>query len=155
MTTKVRAAELAARSGTNTTIVGGRIENVLQRLFAGEDLGTLLYAQQEPLEARKLWLAGITPRSAKLVLDAGAVQAVRRGGVSVLPVGVLALEGDFTKGDMVLCVDEAGKSVAKGLINYNADDCLKIKGASRERVTALLGYQGPAELIHCDNSVLL
>lgn len=154
MITKVKAAELAARSGTDTIIVGGRIENVLERLAEGEALGTLLYADKEPLEARKLWLAGLSSKGA-ITLDEGAVNAVKKGGVSVLPVGVKVINDAFNKGDMVLCVDEVGKAIAKGLIDYSCEDTDKIKGAASKDIESLLGYKGPDELIHCDNLILL
>lgn len=155
MTTKVRAAELAARSGTDTVVVGGRIENVLARLMQGEQLGTLMYSEQRPLEARKLWLAGLNRSKGKLILDNGAVNAVRRGGISLLPVGIKAIQGQFSTGDMIVCCDETGHEIAKGLSNYNAEDAEKIKGLASNKLAETLGYQGAAEVIHCDNLVLL
>lgn len=155
MTTKVRAAKLAARSGTNTIIVGGRIEQVLARLMAGEELGTLLYSEQQPLEARKLWLAGLNHSKGRLVLDAGAASAIQKRGVSLLAVGVKAVEGQFQTGDMVICVDEAGNELAKGLVNYSAEDMEKIKGLPSHKIVEQLGHAGSNELIHCDNLVLL
>lgn len=155
MTTKVRAAELAARSGTNTVVVGGRIEQVLSRLMQGEDLGTLLYSEQQPLEARKLWLAGLSRSKGKLVLDDGAVEALQRGGVSLLPVGIIAVEGQFNTGDMVICIDQHGQEIAKGLANYAAVDVKKIKGVASKQLVEALGHPGSAEVIHCDNLVLL
>jgi glutamate 5-kinase len=154
MTTKVRAAELAARSGTDTIIVGGRIDNVLERLAQGEALGTLLYADKAPLEARKLWLAGLVAK-AQITLDAGAVKAVKKGGISVLPVGVSTVNNIFNKGDVVECLDENGTAVAKGLIDYSSSDLQKIKGVVSDQFESILGYKGQDELIHCDNLILL
>jgi len=155
MLTKVRAAELAARSGTATVIAGGRIDQVLPRLFAGEELGTLLYSEQAPLEARKLWLAGLTRSHGVLVLDDGAVAALRRGGASLLAVGVKSVSGGFSVGDTVVCRDEQGREIARGLINYNAEDTGKIIGLPSHAFLDKLGYQGEPELIHCDNMVVL
>lgn len=155
MTTKVRAAELAARSGTNTVVVGGRIEQVLTRLMEGEELGTLMYSAQEPLEARKLWLAGLSRSKGKLVLDDGAVAALKRGGISLLPVGIRKLQGQFGAGDMVVCCDEKGHDIAKGLVNYSSDDVAKIKGLASSKLRDALGHEGQAEVIHYDNMVLL
>ena len=154
MVTKVRAAELAARSGTATVIVGGRIDNVLARLQRGEELGTLLYSEQAPLEARKLWLAGLTRSHGVLVLDDGAVTALRRGGASLLAVGVKAVSGDFSVGDTVVCQDQSGNEVARGLVNYNADDTSRIIGLPSQAFLEKLGYQGEPELVHCDNMVV-
>jgi glutamate 5-kinase len=154
MTTKVRAAELAARSGTDTIIVGGRIKDVITRVMRGEQLGTLLYSDQKPLEARKLWLAGLMKSKGTLVLDDGAVTALKKGGVSLLPIGVKEVQGSFVEGDMVICVTTAGQEIAKGLINYPLSDVLKIKGMASSQLAITLGYQAEPELIHCDNLVV-
>src|SRR5690606_23337291 len=119
MQTKLRAARLAARSGACTVIVGGAIERVLSRLHAGEQLGTLLASEQGLLAARKQWLAGHLQTRGSLVLDAGAVQALRRDRKSLLAVGVTALQGHFRRGEMVVCVDAQGNEIARGLSNYN------------------------------------
>jgi glutamate 5-kinase len=155
MTTKVRAADLAARSGTDTIIVGGRIDNVITRLMQGEELGTLLFSDQEPLEARKLWLAGLMKSKGALVLDDGAVIALKKGGVSLLPIGVCEVNGTFAEGDMVTCVDKSGHEVAKGLINYASSEASRLKGMGSNKLMDVLGYQGDPELIHCDNLVVL
>src|SRR5690554_7223142 len=108
MITKVRAAKLAARSGTDTVIVGGRFDDVISRVHAGELLGTLLLDGKEPEAARKQWIAGHLQVHGELVLDAGAVMALRSGGHSLLPIGVTALKGDFERGQLVVCKDEQG-----------------------------------------------
>lgn len=154
MITKIRAARLAARSGSHTLIAGGRTENVLLRLAAGEQTGTLLYAEQKPQAARKQWLAGHLQTRGKLVLDAGAVRVLRESGKSLLPVGVKAVSGDFTRGDMVICEAEDGREVARGLINYNAEEAAAIMGKSTREIAHILGYTGEDELIHRDNLVL-
>lgn len=155
MTTKVQAAQLAARSGTDTVIVGGRIDNVLIDLFsASAELGTLLLSDQEPLEARKLWLAGLSARG-RIELDDGAVERLRDTDLSVLPVGVIAASGDYSKGEAVLCVDSRGNAVAKGLIDYPSKDVLKLLGVTSEEILANVGYRGGDELMNRDNLVLL
>lgn len=154
MTTKVKAAKLASRSGTDTVIVGGRIEQVLERLMQGEELGTLMYSEQQPLEARKLWLAGLNHSKGRLVLDEGAVNALQKRGVSLLAVGIKAVEGQFQTGDMVLCVDENGQEIAKGLVNYPLDEIEKIKGLASDQIAQTLGHPGDDEVIHRDNLVL-
>ncbi len=155
MATKLRAARLAARSGTATVIAGGTEPDVLIRLAAGEALGTLLLPAQEPDAARKRWLAGHLRVKGRLVLDDGAVEVLRRAGRSLLAVGVREVEGDFRRGELVACVDERGREVARGLVNYSADEARRIKGQPSSRIEAILGYIDEEELIHRDNLVLV
>jgi glutamate 5-kinase len=114
MRTKVRAARLAARSGCATVIADGRTERVLQRLRAGEALGTLLSPSQAPDAARKRWLAGQLQARGRLVIDAGAERVLRDSGSSLLAVGVREVIGDFRRGELVSCVTEQGREVARG-----------------------------------------
>ncbi|MBN8430326.1 glutamate 5-kinase [Microbulbifer salipaludis] len=155
MATKVRAAQLAARSGARTVIVGGTNESVIERVVAGEDLGTLLLPEADPLTARKRWLAGQLQVRGRLRLDAGAERALREQGKSLLPVGVVAAEGRFHRGELVSCVNEAGEEVARGLVNYDSGEAQKICGQPSERIVELLGYRDGDELIHRDNLILL
>jgi glutamate 5-kinase len=154
MITKLKAAKLAARSGANTVIVGGRLDHVIDRLFEGETLGTLLVAEKEPIAARKQWLAGRLQVCGSLVLDPGAVRVLKNQGKSLLPVGVRSVEGDFHRGEMVRCIDESGAEVGRGLINYSALESRQIIGKSSNRITEILGYCDDDELIHRDNLVL-
>ena len=155
MLTKVRAARLAARSGTVTCIANGREKGILDKLRAGETKGTLLLPESGPLASRKQWLAGHLKVKGTLVLDAGAVKVLRNSGKSLLPVGIKAASGKFQRGEVVSCEDEAGNPVARGLINYDSDETLKIIGHSTDEIIALLGYDGEHEVIHRDNLVLL
>lgn len=155
MTTKLKAARLAARSGANTLIVGGRLDNVLTHLAAGDELGTLLVAEQEPIAARKQWLAGRLQVRGTLTLDTGAVRVLKDQGKSLLPVGVKAVAGDYHRGDMVRCLDESGNEIARGLVNYNASESKKIIGKSSRLIIDALGYCDDDELIHRDNLVLV
>lgn len=155
MITKVRAARLAARSGTNTVIVGGRIDNALSALSKGDAIGSLLLAGQRPEAARKSWLAGQLQSRGELVLDDGAVRVLRSSGRSLLPVGVVACKGRFTRGDMVICRSGDGREVARGLVNYSFRETQKILGCSSESIESLLGYKSEEELIHRDNLVLV
>ena len=154
MVSKVRAARLAARSGASTIIVGGKIHNVVPRVANGEIVGTLLYADQQPIAARKQWLAGHMQSRGDLILDDGAVKALRQKGRSLLPVGVREIKGHFTRGEMVVCLDLNGNEVARGLVNYSSDDARKILGQPSSGIEALLGYRDYDELIHRDNLVL-
>ncbi len=155
MRTKLKAAALAARSGTATVIVSGSVDNVLLRIAAGEELGTLLIPPEEPIAARKRWLAGTLHPKGRLVLDGGAVRVLREAGKSLLAVGVTRVDGKFNRGDLVSCVGADSKEVARGLVNYSADEARRIMGNASERIEAILGYVDEAELIHRDNLVLM
>jgi glutamate 5-kinase len=155
MLTKVRAARRAARSGASTLIAAGRESDVLTRLAAGEDLGTLLLPGREPLAARKQWLAGHLQVRGTLRIDDGAVRVLREAGSSLLPVGVTGVEGNFSRGEMVACRDPEGREVARGLVNYSAAEARRIMGQASRRIEALLGYADQPEMIHRDNLVLL
>ncbi|WP_428609566.1 glutamate 5-kinase [Sedimenticola sp.] len=155
MVTKIRAARLAARSGTATIIAPGVGEQVLTRIAAGEAVGTLLLPVQEAEAARKRWLAGHLQVRGRLVVDAGAVHVLRESGRSLLAVGVKQVIGDFSRGEMVVCVDERGREIARGLVNYNSAESDRIKGVASSRIQEILGYVDEEELIHRDNLVLV
>lgn len=155
MLTKVKAAALAARSGTETLVAHGGKENILCRLRKGEQLGTYFRTMQAPQAARKQWLAGHLQMRGRLQLDAGAVYALRDKGTSLLAVGIHAVDGHFQRGEMVACCDEAGQEVARGLINYNADEVSRVMGRSSTEMEAILGYLDEDEIIHRDNLILL
>ena len=154
MLTKVRAAARAARSGTVTLIASGHEPAVLQRLAADERLGTCLRPSSGAVAARKQWLAGQLRVRGRLLLDDGAVKVLRGAGSSLLPVGVTRVEGEFDRGDLVVCLAPGGEEVARGLVNYNAAESAKIIGQPSRRIEALLGYVDETELIHRDNLVL-
>ncbi|SKA69797.1 glutamate 5-kinase [Thiothrix eikelboomii] len=155
MRTKVLAARRAATSGCATVIASGREANVLERLYAGEDLGSLLLPDQAPLVARKQWIASQLQSRGQLWLDAGAAQAIQRTGGSLLPVGVVKVEGEFGRGEVVSCMSPEGKLLAKGLVNYNSDEAERIKRKPSREIEGILGYIDAPELIHRDNLVLL
>lgn len=154
MLTKVNAAEKAARSGTKTVICSGREKDVLQRLWQGEALGTLLEPAGEPVAARKRWLANRLKATGTLVLDDGAVTSVRTRGTSLLPVGVVAVEGEFERGDLVLCKNAQGEEIARGLVNYNVANTARILRQPSDKIRSILGFEDEPELIHRDNMVL-
>jgi glutamate 5-kinase len=155
MLTKVLAAKRAARSGASTVIANGREERVLGRLAAGEAIGTELVAETLTLAARKQWLADHVRLAGRLTLDAGAVRALARGGKSLLPVGVVACEGQFERGEVVACCDPDGREIARGLVNYTAAETQRILRKPSSEIEAILGYVDEPELIHRDNLVLL
>lgn len=155
MQTKLRAARFAARSGTHTIIANGRTSDVISRAVAGEEIGTWLRPKQPSVKAKKQWLAGLQKEEGRVVIDKGAAEVLRAQGRSLLPVGVVSLQGGFRRGDTVLCVTPEGVPVARGLVNYDAVELGKIKGLSSAEVAGVLGYAGDPEVIHRDNLVLL
>jgi len=155
MLTKVLAAKRAARSGASTVIASGRTPDVLTRLAAGEDIGTALLADPVSLAARKQWLADHLQLAGKLRLDAGAVRALMRDGKSLLPIGVVAVDGEFERGEVVGCLDADGREIARGLVNYSAQETARILRKPSSEIETILGYVDEPELIHRDNMVLL
>lgn len=155
MVTKIRAARLASRSGAGTVIASGRRESVLTSIGNGEKVGTLLVPSQEPQVARKRWLAGQLQVRGSLVLDDGAVRQLREKGSSLLAVGVVAVKGNFVRGEAVVCLDGAGCEVARGLVNYGSQEAMRIVGKPSNAIESILGYVDEQELIHRDNLVLL
>jgi glutamate 5-kinase len=155
MLTKVLAAKRAARSGAHTVIASGREPDVLLRLVAGEAIGTQLVAERATLAARKQWLADHLQVRGRLVLDAGAVKALRVDGKSLLPIGVHNATGEFERGEVVSCLDESNREIARGLVNYSAGDTRRILRTPSAEIEAKLGYVDEPELIHRDNLVLL
>jgi glutamate 5-kinase len=154
MITKVRAAQRAARSGAHTLIVSGREPEALERAASGEAIGTLLYAKESPLTARKQWLADHLQLAGALTLDDGAVSALMSGR-SLLAVGVKAVEGEFERGAAVACRTCDGREIARGLINYSGSEARRVAGHATAEIESLLGYLDEEELIHRDNLVLL
>ena len=155
MLTKVLAAKRAARSGAHTVIASGREPDVLVRLAKGERIGTLFTARTVPLAARKQWLADHLTLTGRLRLDAGAVKALARDGKSLLPIGVVDVSGDFVRGEVVGCIDPEGREVARGLVNYSAEETRRIMRHPSGEIESILGYVDEPELIHRDNLVLL
>ncbi|MEK6662699.1 MAG: glutamate 5-kinase [Pseudomonadota bacterium] len=156
MLTKVLAAKRAARSGAHTIIAWGREPDVLVRLAQGEAIGTQLTADEtNKVAARKKWLADHLQVRGRLMLDAGAARALREEGKSLLPIGVHDLSGEFERGEVVTCVDPSGAEIARGLVNYSAQEARKILKKPSSEIETILGYVDEAELIHRDSLVLL
>jgi len=154
MSTKLSAAQRAARSGTATLITSGRTSDALLAIARAEENGTLLLPDNEPIAARKQWLAGHLKVSGTVQLDAGASKVLRESGRSLLPVGVTSVSGHFIRGEMVACISNDGVEIARGLANYNAIEAAKICGKSSSDIEQILGYIDEPELIHRDNLVL-
>jgi glutamate 5-kinase len=154
MLTKVLAARRAANSGGHTIIASGREPAVLQRLAAGEAIGTELRAVLPVRSARQRWLANHLRLRGRVTLDAGAVRALTQAHRSLLPIGVIAVEGDFERGDVVACVDEHGVECGRGLINYSSADTARILRQPSARIAEILGHLSDPELIHRDNMIV-
>lgn len=148
MLTKVRAARLAAKSGCPTLIASGESDNVLSRLMTGEMLGTLFVADNDRITARQQWLAAHLQTAGRLVIDDGAVAAIKTQHRSLLPVGVKAIEGYFERGDVVECVDPSGKRVAVGRVNFSSRSAELVKGLASDKVYQVLGESRSLEMIH-------
>ena len=155
MLTKILAARRAATSGAHTVIAWGREDQVLTRLAAGEAIGTQLVAQTAQLTARKQWMADHLQTAGKVVLDAGAVQKLKAEGKSLLPIGVIEVSGEFGRGDVITCTDEAGRPIARGMSNYSSSDARRIMRRPSTEILSILGFVEEPELVHRDNMVLL
>ncbi|MGB0964738.1 MAG: glutamate 5-kinase [Litorivicinus sp.] len=154
MVTKVQAARLAARSGADTVITHGLTDQVILRIAQGESLGTRFIAPQQSQTARKRWLAGHLRVKGQVYLDAGASKALAQQGKSLLPVGVVRIEGDFQRGEAVAIIDAEGGKIGTGLSNYSAADARLIMGACSSELADRLSYCGEPELVHRDNLAL-
>ncbi len=155
MLTKVLAAKRAARSGSDTVIVSGREPDVLLRLAAGEDLGTVLLASTPKLAARKQWISNQLQLRGAVTIDDGAVQKLCSEGKSLLPVGVIDVEGDFRRGDVIAVRDLRGAEVARGLANYGSSEARRIARHHSVEFERLLGFTGEPEMIHRDNLIVV
>ena len=153
MTTKIKAARLAARSGSSTIIANGLTPSVITRLANNESLGTHLTNKRKPMTPRKQWLSGSLSIKGTLTLDDGAVSVLKNNTSSLLPVGISAVSGAFHRGELVSCVDLQGQEIARGLVNYNSEEAIKIAGRASDQLAEILGYGGDEEMIHRDNLV--
>ncbi len=155
MATKVAAAKRAARSGAETIIASGREPEVLLRLERGGSLGTRLLPDKPPIAARKQWIASQLGLRGQLVVDEGAARVLQQSGRSLLPIGVIDVQGHFARGEVVGVLDQAGREIARGLVNYSAEETVRIKRQPSEAIESILGYVGEPELIHRDDLVLM
>ncbi|HUN00515.1 MAG: glutamate 5-kinase [Halothiobacillus sp. 20-53-49] len=156
MYTKVIAAKRAAQSGAATVVASGATPRVLLELAAGTPgIGTVFQPAQSRLAARKQWLAGQLRARGTLTVDAGAAAALRQGGRSLLPIGVVSVEGEFTRGDLVRIIDASGADLARGLTNYSSEQSRKICRQPSSAINAILGFAEEDELIHRDNLIVL
>ncbi len=155
MLSKLQGVKKAAAYGIPTVMANGRRPGVVSRILAGEPEGTLFLPRDHCLNCRKHWLAFASNPRGTLVLDDGAVAALRDRGTSLLPSGILEVEGDFGVGDPVLCRDREGREIARGLAAYSAAEIRRIRGRHSREIAAILGYHSVDEVIHRDNLVLV
>jgi glutamate 5-kinase len=154
MSSKLEAARLATTGGGNVIIAYGRYPDVLARIMAGETVGTLFLAQGQLVAARKRWIGLTVKPRGRLLLDAGAREAIEKRGKSLLAIGVVGAEGNFSKGDVVALRDAEGREFARGLTNYSAEDIHRIKGLKTQQIAEVLGCRPYDEIIHRDNMVV-
>lgn len=155
MRSKLKATRLAAASGTAVFLADGGENSVIDKLAAGDDLGTLFLPEQEQrLPAWKRWLGFTAQPSGDVLLDGGACEAVRRRGCSLLPIGVTGVTGEFGKGAVVRLVDHAGEEVGRGLSEYPSTEIDKLRGLRTEQIRRLMGPLAAEEIVHRDNLVV-
>ena len=154
MLTKILAARRAAGSGASTVIAWGREPDALIRLAQGEAIGSLLVAPTQKNQARKQWMADHLQLRGAVVVDAGAEQKVRTEGKSLLPIGMVLVEGDFSRGDVIAVRDGAGAEFARGLANYSSSEARLLCRKPSADIERLLGYAAEPEMLHRDNLVL-
>jgi glutamate 5-kinase len=155
MITKILAAKRAAASGASTIIAWGREDDVLLRLARGEALGTALLATTPKMAARKQWMADHLQLRGAVVVDAGAVAKLQGGGASLLPIGIVAVEGEFQRGDVIAIKAPDGHAMARGLANYTASEARLIARKPSAHIEAALGFVAEPEMVHRDNLVLI
>jgi glutamate 5-kinase len=155
MLTKILAAKRAAHSGADTVIASGREPHVLVRLAAAEPIGTQLIARTARMAERKQWMADQLQVRGHVVIDAGAVEKLTSDGKSLLPIGIVDVQGIFARGEVIACLDEAGREVARGLTNYSSAEARLIRRHPSAQIESILGYMREPELIHRDNLVML
>jgi glutamate 5-kinase len=155
MATKLEAAQKAATSGVPMVIASGRQHGVLARILAGEPVGTCFVPRADRLGARKRWIAFAVPPHGRLTVDDGAVRALSGQGRSLLPSGVTSVDGEFAAGDVVGVVGADGREFARGLVNFDAAELRRIRGAKTQEIETRLGYKSVDEVIHRDNLVIL
>jgi glutamate 5-kinase len=154
MITKILAAKRAAGSGASTVIAWGREPDALLRLSQGDNMGTLLVAQTAKQQARKQWMADHLQLRGSVTVDAGAAEKVLAEGKSLLPIGMMGVAGDFSRGDVIAIRDEQGVEIARGLANYASAEARLLCRKPSSEYEALLGYTAEPEMVHRDNLIL-
>jgi len=151
MKSKIQAAKKVTAIGIPCIIAPGKKDNVLIDIMAGKEIGTLFLPMTNRLNSKKYWIAFTLRPRGRLVIDDGARKALLEKGKSLLPSGVIDVEGNFEPGDPVACVDREGAILAKGLVNFNSSELDKIKGLKTSQIKQVLGHKDYDEIIHRDN----
>ncbi len=155
MITKLRAVKSVTEAGIPAVVTGGTLDGILTSVLAGESVGTLFRPENHPMSGRKSWIAFARRAQGKIIVDEGARLALTEKGKSLLPSGVIAVEGIFSFGDSSTCCTPMGDEFARGLVNYGSKDLEQIKGQKTSAIQSILGFKGYDEVIHRDNLVLL
>ena len=155
MRAKLEAAQLAASGGADVVIASGREPDAIIRIAQGEPLGTRIPAQANRRASRQRWLLAGLHNGGGIILDRGAVRALREQGRSLLPVGVTAVRGRFERGDVIQLYDPEGTAIAVGISNYSADEIKRIAGRRSDEIEDALGYDYGSEMVHRNNLALL
>lgn len=153
MITKIKAAKRATRNGIGTAIINGLKADNLTRFFAGEDIGTFFLPTATPMASKKHWIAFTKKLRGRITVDAGACRAIHDEGKSLLPSGIIAVEGGFDRGDSVCLCDKNGEEFARGITNYTQQEIIQIRGHNSAEITRILGYKYSDEIVHRDNLV--
>jgi glutamate 5-kinase len=151
MASKLAAARIVTSAGENMIVASGRRDDVLTRIMAGEEIGTLFQARGKGVSHYKRWLSYSAPAKGQVQLDSGAKRAIVEQGKSLLAAGITKCEGEFRKGDLVSLCDEQGSVIARGLSNYSSDDMSRIIGLKSSKIAQVLGKCPYQEVIHRDN----
>lgn len=154
MITKIEAAEIVMASGIDLVIANGLEDNIIRRILEGEEIGTFFDSKQSSLRSRKRWIAFAQKLKGTLYIDRGAELALLEEGKSLLPIGIVKVEGDFIKSDVVSICRSDGQEIARGMVNYNTQELKQITGYKSSEINSILGYSGQEEVIHRDNLVL-
>ncbi len=156
MSTKLEAAKIVGRAGIPCIIANGNSEGILEKIMHGDEVGTLFLPPEKRLAARKHWMLFNLKPKGKIYLDKGAIEALVKGGKSLLAAGIVSIEGSFSEADLVCILDrETKKEIGYGITNYSAEELGKIKGVKTQDIAGVLGYKYYDEIIHRDNLALL
>jgi glutamate 5-kinase len=154
MKSKVLAAKKVTAIGIPCIIAPGKKKKVLKEILEGKEIGTLFLPMADRLNSKKYWIAFTLRPQGKLIIDDGAKKALLEKGKSLLPSGIIRVEGNFNLGDPVCCISPNGSVLAKGLVNYSSDEINKIRGLKTNQISQILGHKDYDEVIHRDNMVI-
>lgn len=155
MKTKLEAARLVTRSGGTVLIANGREPSIINQIFSEKEIGTIFLPNDEMLSGKKRWIGYATNVLGKLIVNYGAKKAIVEKETSLLPVGVVDVIHEFKKGEVVSILDENEREIARGIVNYNSDDCKKIAGAHSDDISKILGHKNYDAIITRDNITIL